>query len=188
MRPSMARNLEIKARCRDLSRAAAIARDAGGSLRGTLEQVDTYFHARAGRLKLRENRVIAPSGDRTEHAELIAYLRPDQPGSRESTYSVIPVADATVCLDGLSAVLGVRAIVRKRRELWIIGATRVHLDEVEGLGHFVELETVITDQPELDARREHEALIDRLGITAEETLSGSYGDLLTAAGDPGSDV
>jgi adenylate cyclase, class 2 len=177
----MARNLEIKAHCPDLSRAAAVAAAAGGSFRGTLDQVDTYFHARAGRLKLRESVLIAPDGGRSEQVELIAYLRPDQGGSRESSYSVIPLAEASGCLAGLSAVLGVRSVVRKRRGLWIVGATRIHLDEVAGLGSFIELETVITDQPELAAQVEHERLIERLAIDAAETLAGSYGELIEAS-------
>jgi predicted adenylyl cyclase CyaB len=174
----MARNLEIKARCDDLARAADVARAAGGEPRGVLDQVDTYFHAPHGRLKLRENLHLAPDGTRTASVELIAYRRVDHEGSRESTYSISRLEHADDFLAGLSAVLGVRVVVRKRRALWIVGATRVHLDEVADLGHFLELETVITSQPEADARREHDDLIQRLGI--REPIAGSYSELLLA--------
>jgi adenylate cyclase, class 2 len=174
----MARNLEIKAGFDDLQRAADVARAAGGSYQGTLEQVDTYFHARAGRLKLRHNVHLALDGERTERLELIAYQRPDDSGTRESTYTVSRLERGDDCMTGLAAVLGVRVVVRKRRELWLVGATRIHLDEVEGLGRFVELETVVTAQPLREARREHDELIAALGIDRESTIAGSYSDLL----------
>lgn len=176
----MARNLEIKARYDDLRRAADVARDAGGAPRGILEQVDTYFHAPAGRLKLRENVHVAADGARTATVELIAYRRADHDGTRESTYAISRLERADDCRAGLSAVLGVRVVVRKRRALWIVGATRVHLDEVDDLGRYLELETVITDQPEADARREHDDLVRRLGIAPADTIAGSYSELLLA--------
>ena len=179
----MARNLEIKAGFDDLRRAAEIARAAGGSYQGTLEQVDTYFHVPTGRLKVRENVHVAPDGARTERAELIAYQRPDDGGTRESTYTVTRLERGDDCVTGLAAVLGVRVVVRKRRELWIVGATRIHLDDVEGLGRFLELETVVTTQPEREARREHDELIAALGIDRASTIAGSYSDLvLTSIG------
>jgi predicted adenylyl cyclase CyaB len=174
----MARNLEIKARFDDLPCAADIARAAGGTHRGTLDQVDTYFHVPRGRLKLRENVHVAPDGSRTSSVELIAYQRPDRDGTRESTYTVTRIDGGDDCLRGLAAVLGVRVVVRKRRELWTVGATRVHLDEVADLGRFLELETVITTQSDADARREHDDLIGRLGIDPADTIAGSYSELL----------
>lgn len=181
----MARNLEIKARFDDLSRGARIAAAAGGEHRGTLVQTDTYFHAPAGRLKVRENVLVGPDGVRTASAELIAYRRADRDGTRESTYWISRLERADDCLAGLAGVLGVRVIVRKRRELWLVGATRVHLDEVDHLGRFLELETVINGQPELDARREHDELVQRLGLSAADTIAGSYSELLLAGGQPG---
>lgn len=176
----MARNLEIKARFDDLSRGARVAAAAGGVHHGTLDQTDTYFHAPAGRLKMRENLLVGPDGVRTASAELIAYRRVDRDGTRESTYWISRLERADDCLAGLAAVLGVRVIVRKRRELWLVGATRVHLDEVDHLGRFLELETVITGQPEIDARREHDELVRLLGLSAGDTIAGSYSELLLA--------
>lgn len=176
----MARNLETKARYDDLDHAATIAQAAGGRFAGTLMQTDTYFHAPHGRLKLREIRAEGPDGAITSGVELIAYQRPDASGMRLSTYTVTPVTDAESCRMGLAAVLGVRVVVRKRRGLWLVGATRVHLDDVDDLGRFIELETVITTQPESAAAAEHAHLIALLAITPETTFAGSYSDLLMA--------
>jgi predicted adenylyl cyclase CyaB len=174
----MAQNLEIKARYDDLSRAAQIAEQAHGTFAGVLHQVDTYFHAPSGRLKVRQNRAVLPNGEETNGGELIAYQRPNECGTRMSTYTVTPIADPIDCIAGLSAVLGVRVVVRKRRELWLLGATRIHLDDVDDLGRFIELETVITTQGELDAREEHERLIRLLEIPQGAAMAGSYSELL----------
>jgi len=174
----MSKNLEIKARFEDLERAARIAKDAGGTFSGTLTQIDTYFHAPRGRLKLRENDIALANGERRVQAELIPYIRPSETGTRTSEYHVVPVADPASCLAGLSAVLGVRVIVRKKRDLWMVGATRVHLDEVEDLGTFIELETVMTTQGDEEGRREHDHLARLLGISKEAAIAGSYSELL----------
>ena len=74
-----------------------------------------------------------------------------------------------------------RGCVRKRRELWILDATRIHLDEVEGLGTFVELETVSEGAPGADERHEHDRVWTALGLDARDTVAGSYIDLLEPA-------
>jgi predicted adenylyl cyclase CyaB len=168
----MATNIEIKARARDL---AAIERRARAIATGgphDLVQDDTFFRCAEGRLKLRE------FPDRG--AELIHYRRGDEAGAKASDYVIAPCADAAATREALSRALGVTGRVRKQRRLYLCGRTRIHLDRVEGLGDFVELEVVL--QPgEADAlgHAEAERLLAALGIEAAEQVRGAYLDLLS---------
>jgi predicted adenylyl cyclase CyaB len=149
----------------------------GARAAAVLHQRDTYFHVRHGRLKLRE---IAPEGG-APSAELIQYARPDESSARTSDYVIAPVADAASMREALARALGVRVVVAKRRSLFLWRHTRIHLDEVEGLGSFLELETVVTDQSDSDARAELAEAAAALGIRDEERIALSYADLLEAA-------
>jgi predicted adenylyl cyclase CyaB len=167
----MARNTEIKARVDDPAaleaRTRAIA-DHGPEL---LLQDDTFFHCAHGRLKLRE---FADGS-----AELIAYERPDATGPKTSSYIVTPVPEPAAMREALVRSNGLRGRVRKQRTLYLVGATRVHLDQVEGLGHFMELEVVLRpDQREDDGPAIAQALMRQLGIPPSALLAGAYIDLI----------
>ncbi len=139
-------------------------------------QVDRYFAVPDGRLKLR---AIAYDTE-PARAELIAYRRPDEDGSRWSAYRLTPI-DSRVADDlaaTLAHVLSLMVEVRKRRDIAIWRQTRLHLDEVEGLGPFVELETVIAGQSDAVAEAEHRDAIERLGLAAWPVEPGSYSDIL----------
>jgi len=144
-------------------------------------QIDTYFRVAHGRLKLRE---IDAAGERC--AELIQYHRPDDAGVRTSTYRRIPVAlDQVASLNAaLCDALAELMIVRKQRTVAIWHSTRIHLDEVDGLGWYVELETVLGNEPGSDAigRAEFDEVVDWLGLAGLEAIPGSYSDLLIAKG------
>jgi predicted adenylyl cyclase CyaB len=171
----MNRNVEIKARVADLAAVRQTAERLADKGPVVLEQEDTFFHCPNGRLKLRRFR---DSPD----AELIFYQREDAAGPKESRYMVHRTADPQGLLAVLSAALGIRAVVRKRRTLFLIGSARVHLDEVEGLGQFVELEVVL--QPGQDTSEgiavAHD-LMTRLGISEHQLVEGAYVDLLPDA-------
>src|SRR5215210_4773111 len=128
------RNVELKARDRDPARSLARARALGAEDRGELRQRDTYFATPRGRLKLREQE---PGG-----AELIAYERADTADARESRYRIAPVTDGPALREALAAGLGTTVVVDKRRRRLLWECVRTHLDQVEGLGAFVELEGV----------------------------------------------
>jgi homotetrameric cytidine deaminase len=169
------RNIELKARDRDPQRTLALALALGAEDRGTLAQRDTYFTAARGRLKLRE-------ADRGE-AHLIAYERPDAAVARESRYRLAPVADGAATREALTAALDTVVEVTKRRRLLLWEGVRIHLDDVEGLGAFVELEGVAAEGSDL--AREHELLArvrDQLRIDDEALVAEGYADLL--AGGP----
>lgn len=166
-----AHNLEIKARCPDLESVRCSARELCGSSGAIELQTDTYFEVAHGRLKLREIEKKPPV--------LIAYHRPDTPGARTSGYHLVPVADATLLKAALSDALSVRVVVRKRREIYLWHNVRIHLDEVEGLGNFIELEAVVTPQDdEKVCRSRVEFLCAKLQIRSEAQMGPSYADLL----------
>jgi len=138
----MAENLESKVPCVNLQAVAERAAAAGAAYAGVLNQTDTYFAVSDRRLKLREISHGAPDGTSFAATELIDYERPDRVGARVSAYTREPVDDPAERAAALAAEYGLRGVVRKRRDLWLIDRTRIHLDRVIGLGEFVELETV----------------------------------------------
>jgi homotetrameric cytidine deaminase len=164
-------NVELKARDPDPEATQARALALGAVEAGVLVQRDTYFAGRDGRLKLREQ-----DGERPE---LIAYRRPDSADASESTYVLAPVADADALAEALDAALGATVVVAKRRQLLLWEGVRIHLDEVEGLGSFVEFEAVVPDAGDLDTARAKVArLRESLGIADEALVSVGYSDLL----------
>jgi len=169
-------NLEIKIPVDALAPFAERARAAGAEFRGTLRQVDTYFGAARGRLKVRE----IETGD-TREAELIAYDRPTVDGSRVSDYVVYPAADPALLIETLSRCLARGVTVKKSRDLWMFGGTRIHLDTVEGLGTFVELETEGNTRSGEATKAEHERVMDFLELDRATAIAGSYEGMLTGA-------
>ena len=170
----MARNVEVKACVVDvaaLEPAVALLADSGPT---PIAQDDTFFQSAHGRLKLRE----FSDGS----AELIAYERADTSGPKVSTYLRTPVVDPASLRAALAAACGVRGRVRKQRTLYLIGATRVHLDVVEGLGHFVELEVVLRDrQSQAQGMAVAQGLLDALQIDPTRFVAQAYVDLLEQA-------
>jgi len=142
----------------------------GAQHEGLQQQTDTYFRVPAGRLKLR---VIEG-----KPAVLIGYHRPDEPGVRGSDYYLVPVPDPELLLLALRAALGVRGTVRKQRDIWHWHNVRIHLDEVDKLGRFLELEAVLTAEADEGISRQRlQHLKQTLGMSPEE-IAGSYADLL----------
>jgi len=138
----------------------------------TIDQVDTYFRVRSGKLKLR-------AIDK-KRAELIRYERPRLRDSKVSQYTVVPLSmkQATqlfTILEGLYAPL---VVVVKKRELWMIKKTRIHLDVVHGLGTYLELETVVGERSLARAHDEHKQVIDLLDLDGGVRVAVSYSDLL----------
>jgi predicted adenylyl cyclase CyaB len=162
------KNLEFKAAVGSIAEAEGCARALGAEKRELLVQRDTYFRVPEGRLKLRE------LGGQT--AELIAYQREDASGARWSSYTRYPVGDASTLRKMLAETLGVVAVVKKSRQLYMLGNARIHLDTVEGLGTFVEFEVVGEEtsatQPLMRRLREGFRLQENSGIP------GSYADLM----------
>ncbi len=167
----MARNVEIKARIDSvevlLPTVAALAS------RGPVEiaQQDTFFRCETGRLKLRD--FLDGTG------ELIFYRRADQPGPKESFYLRSTSSTPETLRQSLSLAYGEVGVVCKQRTLFLIGRTRVHLDRVQGLGHFLELEVVLGESESLEAgTTEAHELMSKLGVEPRQLVEGAYVDLL----------
>lgn len=167
----MPTNVEIKARVRDPVALAALARQLSDAPPDTLRQRDTFFRVSHGRLKLRELGAGA--------CELIWYDRPNAAGSRRSDYRIAAVTDPAGLRDVLGHACGVTQVVEKTRTVCLVGQTRIHLDEVVGLGSFVELEVVLHDgQAESEGHRIAAELMARLGIAATDLLAAAYAEML----------
>ena len=166
----MAQNIEVKFYTESLEETERLADKIGASYQAELTQTDTYYKTPTGRLKLRQ----FPGN----LSQLIYYERPDFAGSRLSEYEVLEIANTEKFLRIASKIFQTEVTVKKIRKLYIFGSTRIHLDQVEGLGNFIELETVLEPDIPLEAsREEHEYLLDSLGLTEKTTAPQSYREL-----------
>ncbi len=167
----MPTNIEIKARVLDRAALEQRARELTDSPVELIPQVDTFFVTPKGRLKLRE---LSP-----DHGQLVYYERLDQDGPKRSEYRIVETTDVQGLRETLGRALGIRGVVRKLRSLYLIGQTRLHLDQVENLGDFMELEVVLRPgQPESEGAAIAQDLMDRLGVARTDLLEGAYMDLL----------
>ncbi len=169
----MARNIEIKAYVADPEVLAAKAASLADSGPIEKKQDDVFFACAHGRLKLRD------FGDGT--GDLIYYSRPDQTGPKESFYIRTPTHEPASLRESLTLACGMTGRVVKQRRIYLIGQTRVHLDHVEGLGHFVELEVVLSDDQSTESgTRIANELMNALDIPAASLIDAAYVDLLRA--------
>jgi adenylate cyclase, class 2 len=168
------RNVEIKTRDADPAATLERALALGATDEGVLAQRDTYFGRAKGRLKLREQEGGTESG-----ARLIAYVRPDDREARTSNYRLAEVDDPAALADALDAALGTLVVVDKRRRLLLYENVRIHLDRVERLGDFVELEAVAAGPggPAAEEPKVRE-LCAALNITGDQMVARGYVDLL----------
>lgn len=166
----MAKNLEFKVRYESLDALMPKLAGLKATHHETIHQVDTYFQNPKGRLKLRET-------DESDEGWLIYYERPNELESRYSIYQLCKIAEPTVLKDLLATVLGIKTIVKKQRSLWMYNNTRIHLDIVESLGEFVELETVFQGQSETEAVKEHQHVKTTLDLNSAEPIAVSYSEL-----------
>jgi len=165
------RNIEIKARLHDLPAARRTAEALATQRLGVQDQIDTYFRCANGRLKLRQIEGLT--------AQLVWYVRPSDPQPKASDYHLVPVLQPETLAAALRAAMGVVNVVRKRREIYLWHNVRIHLDDVDGLGQFLEFEAVLS--PEVDeatGRRQLENLIAQFGVRPGDLLAGSYTDLI----------
>lgn len=166
----MPTNLELKARYPSHQKAHACAVACGAARGGLLIQQDMYFRVPRGRLKLREAE--------GETAELIYYERSEETTERWSRFTREPVAGPAAIAHVLTEAFGVLAIVRKRRELYIFRDARIHIDDVEGLGTFVEFEVTGGETPETVATMRE--LREAFGIGDDSVVKVSYSDMILA--------
>jgi predicted adenylyl cyclase CyaB len=171
----MPRNIEIKARIASVEHLLPQALAIADTPPVLIEQDDTFFAVRHGRLKLR----VFDDGS----GELIHYHRPDSGEARASDYVRVAVPDPAALREALERGCGLLGRVRKQRWLLMAGQTRIHIDRVEGLGDFMELEVVLRDgQSDAEGAATAEALMRSLGLGAAPRVAGAYLDLLQVPG------
>lgn len=190
-------NFEFKARRNEARQVEAVLQQRGVERFNIMLQTDTYFRVPHGRLKLREISFLPLAGTTqtlpTPRSELIFYQRPDHVEVKRSDYLIAPVVSAEALRAALAAGVGVRVVVKKRRDLYLLGYRRqpydpqmphlrVHCDQVEGLGNFVEVEAVVGESITFEqAESEARSLLEKFGVHKEDLITGSYADLLESA-------
>lgn len=173
----MPRNVEIKARLSDFSRQYELASTIATNGPTTIHQRDVFFRATKGRLKLR----YFSDAD----GELIAYDRPNQTGPKTSNFFISKTREPKQLHQVLNESLGTIAEVVKRRELFLVGRTRVHLDRVQQLGDFLELEVVLADGDAIeDGIQEANQLMSQLEVDPDWLVDSAYVDLLLSEQSP----
>ena len=165
------KTIEIKARCDDQARIRQALLHHQAEFRGTDHQCDTYFSVPEGRLKLREGNI--------ENA-LIFYLRENHQGPKESQVMLSPVLDGASLKAILMRMFDVKAVVDKVREIYFIHNVKFHLDQVTGLGTFVEIEAIDEQgtRSSGELMRQCQMYMDLFGIFQESLLKFSYSDMV----------
>ena len=168
----MARNIEIKAHIGSVESLLPIAAALADEGPTEILQDDTFFSCENGRMKLR--------AFSNEEGELIFYRRANQQGPKESFYLRSPTVSPDTLRNALSQAYGQVGRVLKHRTLFIVGRTRVHLDRVKHLGHFLELEVVLQDDESLEVGvQEAHDLMAKLGVESSQLVEEAYVDLLS---------
>ncbi|MCH8247573.1 MAG: class IV adenylate cyclase [Bacteroidetes bacterium] len=166
--------VEIKAVCHDPDRVRKILLDHNARFVGQDHQIDTYFVVETGRLKLREGDI---------ENSLIYYNRPDDAGPKRSDVQLYKTQKESGLKDVLMSFLDEFVVVDKHREIYFIDNVKFHIDRVEGLGSFVEIEAIDNDGSigEESLRRQCDHFLEMLAIPESDLLTDSYSDMLAVS-------
>ena len=164
-------NVEIKARCNNPENIRRYLLNNKAEFKGVDEQSDTYFNVPNGRLKLREGNI---------ENNLIFYERTNQSGPKNSHFNLVKVEDAKGLKEVLTKSNGVKVVVKKKREIYYISNVKFHIDEVPGLGSFVEIEAgnVFIDLSQKELKEQCDFYIQEFAIQPGELVEVSYSDML----------
>lgn len=167
-------NIEIKAKCFHPEKVEAFLLSKNARFVGLDHQKDTYFTVPQGRLKLRQGNI---------EKTLIYYERPDQEGPKQSDFSLASISDGDAVEQVLSKALGVKVVVNKYRKIFFIDNIKFHIDDVPGLGAFVEIEAGNKTHPHLTIETLQEQCawyMEAFGIREQDLIHHSYSDMLLA--------
>lgn len=166
-------NVEIKAICNDPLFIRKYLAANKADFKGTDDQTDTYFHVPNGRLKLREGNI---------ENNLIFYERTNQAGPKQSHFNLVKVEDAKGLKEVLIKSIGIKVVVQKKREIFYIDNVKFHIDEVPGLGSFVEIEAgnIFVDLSQQQLKQQCDFYLKEFGIKPEDLIDVSYSDMLLA--------
>ncbi len=170
-------NVEIKAKCSDAVTIRHYLLNHQADFKGTDHQTDTYFNVASGRLKLREG---------TIENNLIYYERSNQAGPKDSHFNLVQIADAAGLKEILTRSNGIKVVVKKKREIYYIGNVKFHIDQVPGLGSFVEIEAgnkLASELTQQQLKEQCDFYLKEFGIQENDLVEVSYSDLLLAETD-----
>lgn len=167
------RNIEIKARIpsdEEFQRRVEVAKGLTKTDGELLVQKDVFFKSEMGRFKLR---YLEHCGQ----AQLVYYNRPDVSGPKLSEFHVIPIEEPEVLEKMLTATNGTRGILKKKRYLFLLGNTRIHMDKVDGLGNFMEFEVCLNPEETIEeGQLVANDLMEKFGIEKQDLMTGAYFD------------
>lgn len=164
-------NIEIKAKCNYPEHIRQYLTNNGAEFKGTDPQTDTYFNVTKGRLKLREGNI---------ENNLIYYERKNEPGAKESNFQLVKIEDAKVLKEVLTKSLGIKTIVKKKREIYFIKNVKFHIDEVDGLGSFMEIEAgnLYANLSKEQLQKQCDFYLKEFKIEEQHLIAVSYSDML----------
>jgi adenylate cyclase, class 2 len=164
-------NVEIKARCSNAERVRNYLLTNNADFKGTDFQTDTYFNVKNGRLKLREGNI---------ENNLIYYERENQAGPKSSSFILTKIPDADKLKESLASADGIKVVVKKKREIYYIKNVKFHIDEVDGLGDFVEIEAgnIDVDLSKDELQQQCEFYMQQFDIEEKNLIEVSYSDML----------
>ena len=164
-------NVEVKAKCSNAGKVREWLLNNNADFKGTDLQTDTYFNVKNGRLKLREGNI---------ENNLIYYERNNQAGPKSSSFILTKIPDAEKLKESLASADGIKVVVKKKREIYYIKNVKFHIDEVEGLGAFVEIEAgnIGADLSKDELQQQCEFYIQQFGIEQKDLIEVSYSDML----------
>jgi len=164
-------NVEIKAKCNNPFFIRNYLTFIKAYFKGIDEQTDTYFNVINGRLKLREGNI---------ENNLIYYERSNQAGPKNSHFNLIKIENPRELKEVLSKSIGIKIVVKKRREIFYADNVKFHIDDVPGLGSFIEIEAgnINADLTQQQLNEQCEFYIKKFGITESDLIEVSYSDML----------
>ena len=164
-------NIEIKARVDDVSGIRNFLLQNHAEFIGVDHQKDIYFNVKKGRLKLREGNI---------ENNLIYYERADIHGPKNSHFTLVKVTKSNELKDVLEKSIGIKVIVNKTREIYFIGNIKFHIDKVQNLGNFIEIEASNMNAviPEEKLLEQCEYYMNKFEIKPGDLVTNSYSDLL----------
>jgi predicted adenylyl cyclase CyaB len=164
-------NIEIKAFCNNQDEIRKILKSKNADFKGADHQIDTYFNVHHGRLKLREGNI---------ENHLIHYQRDDQEGPKQSDVLLFKSQPRSALKEILTRSMGILVVVDKKREIYFIENVKFHLDQVQGLGNFAEIEAIDEDGSlgKEKLLKQCEFYLQLFGIDQNDLIPVSYSDML----------
>ncbi len=164
-------NIEIKARSLDHESVRKILQSKNADFKGVDHQIDTYFRVNNGRLKLREGNI---------ENQLIQYNRQNTAGPKQSDITIFKTDPQSSLKTILAKACDILVVVDKKREIYFIDNVKFHIDVVESLGTFVEIEAIDSDgsMSKEQLLAQCQFYLDLFGIMEEDLIAVSYSDLL----------